>query len=190
MQHIDEDQLARDPQALYDYLADFIGFGNEDVTHIRFSAPHIGPKIAEIVDKTYEKLLAYDATARHFLPKQSGFEGDSPVDLATLQVDHPQIRFRKDHLNRYLTSLIGRSYNEKMVAYLDMVGKIHTADAGNAEIVVPLVQMNALMGLISDAILEVLANSPMNPDQTRAAIRSFNRLFWIQNAFIARHYAN
>lgn len=188
MLNIDEAKLESDPQYRYEYLADFIGFGPDDVKLIQAAAPQIGPRIGELVDKTYEKLLSYDATARHFVPKQHGFEGETPFDLASLDASHPQIQFRKDHLNRYLLALIGRAYDAKMVQYLDMVGKIHTAGAGNGEISIPLVQMNALMGLLSDVLAEALIESPLSTEATLETIRAFNKLMWIQNDFISRHY--
>ncbi|MFT4557956.1 MAG: hypothetical protein ACI92S_003330 [Planctomycetaceae bacterium] len=188
MQHIDEAQLESDPQYRYEYLAEFIGFGPDDVKLIQAGAPHIGPRIGQLVEKTYEKLLSYDATARHFLPKQHGFEGETPVDLADLSVSHPEIQFRKDHLNRYFLALIGRAYDAKMVQYLDMVGRIHTTKSGNSEISIPLIQMNALMGLLSDVLAEALIESPMDPAMTLKSIRAFNKLMWIQNDFVSRHY--
>ena len=106
MQHIDESKLESDPEYRYEYLAEFVGFGADDVKLIQAAAPHIGPRIAQLVERTYEKLLSYDATARHFVPKQHGFEGDQPVDLAELDASHPQIQFRKDHLNRYFLALM------------------------------------------------------------------------------------
>jgi hypothetical protein len=72
--------------------------------------------------------------------------------VASLTQDHEQIRFRKQHLGRYLTGLVTRSYDGKMVSYLDMLGKIHTPKAGSRELDVPLVQMNALLGFVSDAL--------------------------------------
>ncbi len=188
MKHIDETQLQADSEQRYEFLAEFIGFGQDDVRRIQASAPHIGPRIAEMVDKTYAQLLAFDATARHFVAKQHGFEGEEPADLGQLTADHPQIKFRKDHLNRYFVALIGRAYDGKMVQYLDMVGKIHTPKAGNSEINVPLYQMHALMGLLSDIITEVVIESPLNPSETLDTIRAFQKLLWIQNDFIGRHY--
>ena len=188
MQQIDEAQLESDSQYRYEYLADFIGFGPDDVKLIQTAAPHIGPRIGQLVEHTYEKLLSYDATARHFLPKQYGFNGESPVDLASLTASHPQIQFRKDHLNRYFVALIGRAYDAKMVQYLDMVGRIHTTKAGNSEINVPLVQVNALMGLLSDVLSDALIESTLEPATALKTIRAFNKLMWIQNDFISRHY--
>ena len=188
MQTIDEARLETDPQYRYEYLAEFIGFGPADVALIHGFAPHLGPRIAELVEKTYTKLLSYDATARHFVPRQHGYEGDAPKNLADLTTSHPQIRFRKDHLNRYFMQLIGRSYDAKMVQYLDMVGRIHTPLAGSQEIAVPLVQMNALMGLLSDAIIEAISESPLDVTKSLQTQRAFNKLLWIQNDFITRHY--
>jgi hypothetical protein len=190
MKHVDEILLEEDSQQRYSFLAEFIGFGPEDVKLIQGSARFLGPRIGELVDSTYEKLMAYDATARHFLPKQHGFEGEPPADLAELTASHPQIQFRKDHLNRYSTSLIGRSYDSKMVQYLEMVGKMHTAKAGSSEIQVPLIQMNALMGLLSDILTKSLIDSPLDGDATLATIRAFQKLLWIQNDFINRHYVD
>lgn len=189
MKHIDEEQLQKDMPARYEFLADFIGFGAEDVKLIQASAPHIGPRVAELVDRTYEKLLSYDATARHFLMPQAGSDEHVSTNLAELSADHPQIRFRKDHLNRYFVALIGRSYDAAMVRFLDTVGKMHTTKAGNSEISVPLIQMNALMGLISDLLTETLMASPLDDSTTIATVRAFQKLLWIQNDFINRHYA-
>ncbi|MCA9194061.1 MAG: protoglobin family protein [Planctomycetales bacterium] len=188
MQSIDEQRLEADVQYRFEYLANFIGFSSEDVSRIHAFAPHLGPRIPELVDRTYDKLLGYDATARHFVPRQFGFEGETPASLADLTAQSPQIRFRKDHLNRYFMSLIGRSYDAKMVQYLDMVGKIHTPRAGNKEIAVPLIQMNVLMGLLSDVLMQAVSAAPLDDVQRMETLRAFNKLLWIQNDFVTRHY--
>jgi hypothetical protein len=77
-------------------------------------------------DAVYEKLFSYDATKRHFVPRQSGYGGPVPESLDALSQDHEMIQFRKQHLGRYLVSLVTRPYDGPMINYLDMVGKIHT----------------------------------------------------------------
>lgn len=101
---------------------------------------------------------------------------------------HPQIQFRKEHLSRYFMQLLGRSYDAKMALYLDMVGKIHTPKAGNKEIDVPLVQMNALMGLLADILFRVILQRPSDTATNIQTVRAFQKLLWIQNDFITRHY--
>ena len=188
MQHLDNETIQSDPEERFEFLSQFIGFDANDIALIQASAPFIGPRVPEMVDKTYEKLLSYDATAIHFLAKNQGLDDELPTDLASLTVDHPQIKFRKDHLNRYLVSLFTRSFDKKMVQYLDMVGKIHTPAAGNKTIHIPLYQMNALMGLISDILMETLQNSSMDESKKLPTFRAYLKLLWIQNDFISRHY--
>lgn len=189
MKKIDEERLETDRDYRYEYLAEFIGFGPEDVALIQGCAMHLGPRIPELVQATYDRLLEYDATARHFLPRQHGLEGDPPADLSTLSRDHPHIRFRMDHLTNYFTQLIGRNFDPRMVLFLDTVGKIHTHAMGNKEIFVPLVQMNALLGLLSDIFSEAIASMPLEPELSHRTVRAFHKLLWIQNDFINRSYA-
>ena len=188
MKQINEANLETDIQARYEFLAEFIGFTAEDVAAIHACVVQLAPLVPQLVDKTYEKLLSYDATARHFVPRQHGFDGPLPESTEALHANAEQIQFRKEHLSRYLMSLVGRAYDAKMVTYLDMVGKMHTPKAGNKEIDVPLVQMNALMGLLSDILTETIAGFDMPQEQMLKTIRAFNKLLWIQNDLINRHY--
>ncbi|REJ67054.1 MAG: hypothetical protein DWQ31_12385 [Planctomycetota bacterium] len=188
MKSIDEAVLEVDTVARYRYLAEFIGFDETDAAAIHQLAGYLAPHINRIVERTYEKLLAYDATARHFLPRQHGFDGELPASLAALSADDAQIQFRKEHLSRYLMHLLGHAYNDKMAEYLDMVGKMHTPQAGSREIDVPLVQMNALMGLLSDCLLTQIMELDLDAATKIDAVRSWNKLLWIQNDLIGRHY--
>ena len=81
----------------------------------------------------------------------------------TLTLDHPQIKFRKQHLARYLAALVTKPYDGKMVEYLDMVGKMHTPKAGSKDLDVPLVQMNALMGFVADALTATILGLKPRP---------------------------
>src|SRR5262245_54087918 len=103
-------------------------------------------------------------------------------------MDHPQIKFRKQHLGRYLAALVTRPYDQKMVAYLDRVGQIHTPKAGSAELNVPLVQMNALLGFVADALTATILGLNLPREQEVKALRAFNKLLWVQNDLINRHY--
>ncbi len=81
-----------------------------------------------------------------------------------------------------------RDYNEKMLNYLDMVGKIHTPKAGSADLDVPLVQMNALLGFVSDALTATILGLGLDRDTEVKTLRAFNKLLWVQNDLITRHY--
>jgi hypothetical protein len=188
MKHIDEARLETDLQYRFEYLAEFMGFGADDIEVIHGAAPLVAPLVPGLVDAVYAKLHSYDATWRHFVPRQEGYEGEVPVDISTLSIDHPQIAFRKHHLGRYLERLVTVPYDAKMVLYLDTVGKIHTPAAGNPDLNVPLIQMNALLGFVHDAINAAIMGFQIPEASKAAAIRAFSKLLWIQNDLISRHY--
>ncbi|MCS6863682.1 MAG: protoglobin family protein [Gemmataceae bacterium] len=189
MTHIDEPRLESDLGYRFGYVANFMGFGPEDVAAIHGVADRLAPLVPALVDAVYNQLIQYDATWRHFLPRQYGYDGEIPATLDQLTLDHPSIAFRKQHLARYLNGLVTRPYDGKMVEYLDMVGKIHTPKAGNPAIHVPLVQMNALMGFVADALTATILSLGLEREVEVRTLRAFGKLLWIQNDLINRHYA-
>jgi len=188
MKRIDEPRLESDLGYRFGYVSEFMGFGADDVAAIHAAAPALAPLVPGLVDAVYVKLHGYDATWRHFVPRQHGYTGEVPVGLEDLTPEHEQIKFRKHHLGRYLTSLVTKPYDGKMVEYLDMVGKIHTPKAGAKAIDVPLVQMNALMGFVSDALVATVLGLGLDRDTEVRTLRAFNKLLWLQNDLITRHY--
>ncbi|MBC7852814.1 MAG: protoglobin family protein [Pirellulaceae bacterium] len=188
MKHIDENKLESDVLYRVSYLSEFMGFDETDIKAIHGSAAHLAPHVPGLVDAVYDKLFGYDATKRHFIPRQSEYEGPVPKDIQSLTQDHEMIQFRKQHLGRYLVSLVTRPYDEKMVGYLDMVGKIHTPQAGSPELNVPLVQMNALLGFVADAITATILGLGLDRETEIRTLRGFSKLLWLQNDLINRHY--
>lgn len=189
MQRIDESRLETDLGYRFAYLTEFMGFSEADVASIHAAAAHLAPVVPALVDAVYDKLHTYDATWRHFVPRQSGYVGEVPTSVDALGMTHEQIQFRKQHLARYLVQLVTRPYDSKLVQYLDMVGKMHTPKAGSAELDVPLVQMNALMGFVADALTATIMGLGLPRENEIATVRAFNKLLWLQNDLINRHYA-
>ena len=188
MQQIDEQKLESDLGYRFGYLTEFMGFGEDDIAAIHGSAAHLAPLVPTLVDAVYDKLFSYDATKRHFVPRQSGYDGDVPESLDALQMDHAMIEFRKQHLGRYLERLVTKPYDGELLNYLDLVGNIHTPKAGSKDLDVPLVQMNALMGFVSDALLATILGLGLDAETTSRTLRAFNKLLWLQNDLITRHY--
>jgi len=83
---------------------------------------------------------------------------------------------------------VTEAYDGKTVAYLDMVGKMHTPAAGSAMLDVPLVQMNALMGFVSTALVSTILSLGLERETEVRTILAFNKLLWLQNDLITRHY--
>jgi hypothetical protein len=188
MKHVDEARLESDVAYRFGYLTEFMGFSEDDVAAIHGAAPMLATLVPALVDAVYDKLHSYDATWRHFVPRQQGYDGPLPANLDALGMDHDLIRFRKQHLTRYLVNLVTRPYDGKMVAYLDMVGKMHTPKAGSDAVDVPLVQMNALMGFVADALNAAILGLNLDRAHEGCTLRAFNKLLWLQNDLINRHY--
>ena len=75
MIHINEQRLESDLSYRFQYLSEFMGFGAEDVAAIHAAASVLAPLVPTLVDAVYDQLHRYDATWRHFLPRQTGYEG-------------------------------------------------------------------------------------------------------------------
>src|SRR5260221_13587489 len=123
MKHIDEGRLEDDVAYRMGYVGEFMGFGSEDVQAIHGAAAVLAPVVPALVDAVYEKLFSYDATKRHFVPRQFGYDGPVPDSVESLEMDHEMIQFRKNHLARYLVTLVTKPYDVKMIGYLDLFGK-------------------------------------------------------------------
>jgi hypothetical protein len=189
MQQIDEPRLESDLAYRFEYLTEFMGFGAADIAMIHGAAAHLAPLVPTLVDAVYDKLATYDATWRHFVPRQHGFTGTVAQDVQSLGMDAEVIAFRKQHLARYLERLVTRPYDTAMLQYLNGVGAMHTAGKGNSAIDVPLVQMNALMGFVADAFTATILQLPLDESTRGATLRAFQKLLWLQNDLINRHYA-
>lgn len=188
MRQIDEPRLETDLGYRFAYVTEFMGLDGQDIAAIHASAKHLAPVVPALVDAVYNKLAEYDATWRHFVPRQAGYEGNVPDSIETLSMDHEQIKFRKEHLQRYLVRLVTGEYDSAMVGYLDLVGQMHTPGKGSKQINVPLVQMNALLGFVADALTATLFSLGLPREEETRMIRAFGKLLWVQNDLINRHY--
>ncbi|WP_339730951.1 protoglobin family protein [uncultured Gimesia sp.] len=188
MKHIDEEKLETDLPYRFQYLAEFIGITEDDLNAVHAAAGAVAPLVPGLVDAVYDQLFRYDCTKRHFVPRQHGYEGEIPESIETLSLDHEMIQFRKQHLGRYLETLVTKPYDEKMMQYLDLVGKMHTPKAGSKDLNVPLVQMNALMGFVSSALVSSILGLNLDRETEVKTLAAFNKLLWLQNDLITRHY--
>jgi hypothetical protein len=189
MRRIDENRLENDLAYRFGYLTEFIEFGAGDIAAIHGAADLLAPLVPTLVDAVYVKLFKYDATKRHFVPRQHGYDGALAGDVETLSLADDVIQFRKQHLARYLAALVTKPYDAKMVQYLDTVGAMHTPAVGSADVDVPLVQMNALLGYVADAINATIFSLNLDRETEQRTLRAFGKLLWLQNDLINRHYA-
>ncbi|KAF0979672.1 hypothetical protein FDP41_001340 [Naegleria fowleri] len=193
IEHIENNKLFTDLQYRFNYVCKFVGFGEEDIKYIHESASVLAPLVPTIVDRVYVKLFSFDITKKVFLIRNDQFSGKMETSLDELSdTKSEQIKFRKDMLSKYLVKLVTADYSSKgFLNYLDWVGKIHTAKAGNKKIIVDYIHINALFGYVSDVIFELLYScTQLSEEQRIKTIQAFNKLLWIQNDLFTKHYVH
>ena len=189
---IDHAKLYSDLLYRFEYVSSFVGLGESDIKAIKDSAPLIAPLVPVIVDAVYTKLFSFDITRNIFLKPGEGFHGKVASTAKELSLDDPQIKFRKDFLAKYLVKLVTAEYDAKFVAYLDRVGRIHSATPGKeSRINVEYIHINALFGWLHGFLAETIDTLPQLQDKpaVRAkTLAAFSKLLWIQNDFFAMYY--
>ncbi|KAI8047659.1 Protoglobin-domain-containing protein [Gilbertella persicaria] len=191
MQHIDSSKLYSDGQYRFEFVSKFMDFGAEDIKAIEAVADKVRPLVPVVVDAVYAKLFEFDVTKKHFVPKNEGFEGEAPVSLEELTLDHPQIKFRKDFLGKYLYKILSGPYDDRFLRYLDWVAKIHTdTPAKKSKINVDYIHINALMGFVESTLAGGLMSLNLDRETELKALLAFNKLLWIQNDYFAKYYCN
>ncbi|KAI8073827.1 Protoglobin-domain-containing protein [Gongronella butleri] len=189
MEHIDNAKLYQDDAYRFEYVAKFVDFGEHDIKAIESVADKIRPLVPVVVDAVYDKLFKFDVTKKFFVPKNEGFDGQAPASLEELTLDHPQIKFRKDFLSRYLHKLLNGPYDARMIRYLSWVAKIHIdTPEKKSKINVDYVHINALMGFVETTLVGGIMSLNLDRETEGAALSAFNKLLWIQNDFFARFY--
>ncbi|KAI9359088.1 Protoglobin-domain-containing protein, partial [Pilaira anomala] len=162
-----------------------------DIKAIASVADDIRPLAPVVVDAVYAKLFEFDVTKKFFVPKNDGFEGEAPTSLEDLTLDHPQIKFRKDFLGKYLNKILTGPYDDRFLRYLDWVAKIHTDTPDKkSKINVDYIHINALMGYVESILVGAVVNMGYEKEKEHAVLLAFNKLLWIQNDYFAKYYCN
>jgi hypothetical protein len=97
MQHIAAESLSHLPSRIT-YLSSFLELTPSDGEALLAAKPLVAPLVPAILDAVYTKLLSFDITAQSFVPKGTGYEGESVKTVQELTLESPQIAFRKDFL--------------------------------------------------------------------------------------------
>ncbi|CAO3638083.1 unnamed protein product [Cunninghamella blakesleeana] len=190
MEYISTEKLYADGKYRFDYVAKFVDFGEADIKAIQDVADKVKPLAPVVVNAVYDKLFAFDVTKKFFLPRNDGFDGEVPATLEELTLDHPQIKFRKDFLGKYLAKLLTGPYDDRFLRYLDWVAKIHTDTPDKkSKINVDYIHVNALMGYVESLLINGLLSLNLDRETETAALLAFNKLLWIQNDYFAKYYA-
>ena len=174
-----------DLPARISYLKAFQDFTDADGALIHDAGPLIKPLLPAILDAVYAKLLSYTITAKAFVPRQPGYQGEVPANVQELTVDHPQIAHRKHFLKAYLVRLVGNQDwgdHSRYWEYLDRVGIMHTGEPGfeyrrlKPELRVEYVHMGMLLGYVEDLMVNaILSAEELDSKKKVEVVRALNK---------------
>ncbi|KAG4434460.1 hypothetical protein IFR05_010070 [Cadophora sp. M221] len=197
MQHVSTSSLEDLPSRI-SYLSAFLDLTPSDGEALLAAKPLVAPLIPTILDAVYTKLLSFDITAKAFVPKNTDYEGELVKNVQELTLEHPQIALRKDFLKNYLVKLVSTTDltpTSPFWVYLNNVGIMHTGQPGfkhrvkRPELRVEYIHMGALLGYVVDIVVgAVMGMDVIDNDMKCKVIRALNKVVWIQNDLMARHY--
>ncbi len=169
---IDEARLDQDVEYRFSYLAEFMGLTEHERALVRAARPALRERLDTIVGLIGEAMLARPEMVRHFV------SGDAPPNRDILE----------GHLRSWIEGLVSLARDPSLPGWMDRVGAAHRADSGDPSVDVPRVQMNALLGLLSDLVQGEIARLDLPAPRRFEIARAFSKLLWLQNDMIQRHY--
>lgn len=170
---------AEDAGRYFRYMAEFVGFGEQDVAVIRQTGPLIDKHLPEIVSKFYDHLLRYPPTRKFFLRKDG-----------SLDQDYIELRMR--HLTNFWLRTAAGVFDDDYASYVDYVGRAHTSHGADPAIYIPERYVIGQVGMVQHAISEALSRELRGVDDELEfrAVEAWDKLMMVILELLARAYGN
>lgn len=170
---------AKDAPQYFRYMAEFVGFTQDDAEAIRETRLVIEKYIPEIVGKFYTNLLSYPPTRKVFSKKEG-------------RVDQEYLQLRMHHLTNFLRRTASGVYDDEYASFVDYVGRAHTTHGADPKIYIPERYVIGQVGLVQHAISEALHNElhEFYPELEARASRAWNLLMMVILEMLARAYSD
>ncbi|KAK7917250.1 Protoglobin-domain-containing protein [Apiospora marii] len=206
--HVSREELYTDIHARVKYLHSFLDFNSQDIAALQSCAKYFKQLIPAVVNIVYQKLLAYDLTARALSTRSTTTPGNvaasplTPMAPGTAQPQQqqsqqqeeqflneasPQIQHRKLFLRAYLYKLCSDPSAPELWEYLDKVGMMHVGLGRKHPLHIEYIHMGACLGFIQDILTDAIMSHPKLSLQRKTAfVRAIGKVIWIQNDLIAK----
>ena len=173
------DEARNEAYRYFRYMADFVGFSDEDAAAIRESRFIIEKHIPEIVAKFYNHLLTYPPTRKYFL------KPDGSIDQEYLQL-------RMHHLTNFWRRTASTELDENFAHYVDYVGRAHTSHGADPKIYIPERYVIGQVGFVQHAVSDALETdlAEIDPVLGRRAAKGWSLLMMVILEMLSRAYSN
>lgn len=188
--HIDKHELNSNLRYRFEYLSKFLNFTQDDVKLLNQFAIILLPRLPYVTENVYQNILSFDITKRYFLIRNDGFEGHMTKNSAHLNLNSPQMIYRRERFSDYLRRILTQpEWTDSFLAFLSHVGKMHTDQLGSKSINIEYIHINALFSYIEHLLIDLLWTHEDLDMKTKSLMSmAINKLFWIQNDFFMMHY--
>ena len=166
-----------DAARYFRYMAEFVGFGQEDAEYIRQTQLVIEKYIPSIVEKFYTHLLRYPPTRAHFLNKEG-------------KVDKEYLELRMYHQANFWRRTASGVYDDEYASFVDYVGRAHTSEGADPKIYIPERYVIGMVGFVQYAISEALETElvEIDPQLQSNAVQAWNKLMMVLLEMLSSAY--
>jgi nitrite reductase/ring-hydroxylating ferredoxin subunit len=170
---------AEDAGRYFRYMAEFVGFTQDDTNAIQESGLIIEKYLPEIVSQFYTHLLRYPPTRKHFLKKDG-------------TVDRDYVQLRMHHLTNFWRRTASGKYDDDYARYVDYVGRAHTSHGADPNIYIAERYVIGQVGFVQHAISQALSKElhEIDPDLETRALRAWNLLMMVILEMLSRAYSS
>lgn len=170
-------QAAEEAGRYFRYMAEFVGFTDEDARAIRQSGLIIEKHLPQIIANFYTNLLQYPPTRKIFQKR------DGSVDNAYLEL-------RMMHQANFWRRTAGGVYDDDYARFVDYVGRAHTSRGADPHVYIAERYVIGMVGFVQHAIISALIQElhDYDDDLENRAIRAWNMLCMVILEMLARAY--
>jgi nitrite reductase/ring-hydroxylating ferredoxin subunit len=170
---------AEDAGRYFRYMAEFVGFGQDDADAIRESSIIIEKYLPGIIGRFYTNLLQYPPTRKFFL------KPDGSIDQAYLEL-------RMYHQANFWRRVGTGVYDDEFANFVDYVGRAHTSRGADARVYIAERYVIGMVGFVQHAIIEAMMKEleGFDNDLQARAVKGWNKLCMVLLELLARAYGH
>jgi nitrite reductase/ring-hydroxylating ferredoxin subunit len=170
---------AEDAGRYFRYMAEFVGFGQDDANSIRQSSFIIEKYLPGIIGRFYTNLLQYPPTRRFFL------KPDGTIDQGYLEL-------RMYHQANFWRRVGTGVYDDEFANFVDYVGRAHTSRGADPRVYIAERYVIGMVGFVQHAIIDAMMKEleGFDDDLQARAVKGWNKLCMVVLELLARAYGH
>ena len=170
---------AKEAGRYFRYMAEFVGFTDDDADAIRQSGLIIEKHLPAIIGNFYTNLLQYPPTRKIFLKKDGSLDED-------------YLQLRMLHQANFWRRSAGGVYDDDYARFVNYVGRAHTSQGADPHIYIAERYVIGMVGFVQHAIIDALNRElhEYDPELEMRAIKGWNKLCMVILEMLARAYGD